>query len=215
MAKKPPKLVPVPTSIWDWPDLATTAKATFLWLWLQAGSRPGVVQFRPIDMAGGLGRKSPRRYPFWLHPLQEIGLWTSHSETTHLVTGAIADPDQVWAEVSGDRKPAKRKMNIPEAILSHGDLSAEAKMAWITIWNEHGCQAGDVQFHLMDLASSIGRTQERGARRWWDFLQEYGFATLQVVDRGIISARMHDPEAAASRQGRILLAEAKSKLPRV
>lgn len=210
MTSKPPKLISVPTSLWAWPDLETTAKIAFLSLWIRSGGRGGVVQFRPFELAISLGRRQARRVPDWLNSLTEVGLIKIHSQTEYLVTAELFDPDAVAVEQGlQSSKRQKRKLEVPESILSHSKLSAEAKLSWISIWNQNGCQPCVVQFHLRALAHTIGRDHERGARRWWSYLQQYGFATEVSVDRGKITAKMNDPKLAAALEAKLQMAAAR------
>lgn len=211
MTQQPPELLPVPMSLWTWPDLETTSKNAFLWMWSRNHGRVGVVQFRPLEMAAGLGRRQARRVPEWLGSLEDAGLVKIHGLTENLVTLELLDPDQVAVVKFQVKRKQKTKKEIPQSILSHGKLSAEAKLSWISIWNRTGRRPGLVEFRLLDLAKTIGRDHERGARRWWALLQECGFATEVSLERGKVTARIHDPNMAASFESKLQLAAARKQ----
>ena len=204
--------VPVPASIWTWPELSPVAKLSFLWLWLEAGCSPKVVRFRPVDLATGLGRRQARQASEnYLVKLEEAGLLEILSDTPRLVIAEIRDPEKVAVERLGRDAPArKRRMDIPRAIMTHGELSAEAKLSWIWFWNLNGCQPCEFHLTMRQMGATLGK-EPRGAFRWWDFLQRCGFGTEIANNEGVRLVRMHDPEEAAEREGKLLMAEAKRR----
>lgn len=212
MTRRAPDLVPVPTSLLDWPDMQTVQKTTFLWLWIHGGCKPGVIQFKLMDLATGTGRNESRQVrEKYLSRLEELQLMTVISQTRTMVTAEIFDPDVVALDVYLETKRKKKKMQVPEALLSYEGLSHEAKLSWMVIWNDHGRQEGPVQLRLRDLAYAIGRKQDRGAQRWYEHLQEHGFCRELDNRRGLRTVFVEDPAEVPARREKRLLEEAKRK----
>lgn len=93
-----------------------------------------------------------------------------------------------------------RSWDVPYSILVWPELSGEAKVAALWLWNNVQGRPGELSFRLSELAAACGRLQNRGARRWLEYLVEEGLIEVTGKDRGTFYVVVNDPDEVAQRK---------------
>jgi hypothetical protein len=99
--------------------------------------------------------------------------------------------------------------NVPHSLLTWPELSGEAKLAALWLWNNLEGKPGVVSFRMSELAAAVGKNQERGARRWIGYLVAEGLVEIKDSDRGLFYVLVHDPDKLAKRKADELLQRSK------
>ena len=93
-----------------------------------------------------------------------------------------------------------RNWDVPNSILVWPELSGEAKIAVLWLWNNVQARPGELTFHLSELAAATGKLQPRGVRRWLEYLEREGLIEVRSNDRGVIYAFVNDPDEVAKQK---------------
>jgi len=94
-----------------------------------------------------------------------------------------------------------RSWDVPYSLLVWPELSGEAKVAALWLWNNVQGRPGELSFRLSELAAACGRLQPRGARRWVEYLVEEGLVEVTANDgRGTFYVIVNDPDEVAKQK---------------
>ena len=95
---------------------------------------------------------------------------------------------------SAERIP-RRDGSPPRARMMGAAISADAKLAWIVLWDLAGCRPAHLAVHVATLGRYLGRT-ERSAQRWLATLDQLGVIEIDRREAGRTWLSVIDPEDA-------------------